>query len=74
MIGSVETRLCRAAALDSINKLEHPGMSLARMGISPTQAPELLALAVEIRLSILNPPPSAARLRAQAAQIARGEA
>jgi len=69
-IGSVETRIAKAIAQESLDRNEHPGMTMHRWGYGIRQL-EMRALVIELRRQILSPPPSPARQRAMNKQLAK---
>lgn len=70
MIGSVETRIARAIAIESLDRHEHPVFTAYRWGYKHHQV-EMIELVGKLRKEILSPPPSAARARAMKAQTDR---
>lgn len=73
MIGSVETRIAQAIAIESLERHEHFGMTMKRWGYGLNQL-EMREIVGRIRMEILNPPPSPARARAMQKQLAKQEA
>ncbi len=73
MIGSVETRIARAIAIESLERHEHVGMTMKRWGYGLQQL-EMRELVGCIRKELLSPPPSPARARAMQKQLAKQEA
>lgn len=69
-IGTVEQRIAKAIAIESLDRKEHHGMTMHRWGYGLKQT-EMRELVGQIRKEILSPPPSPARLRAMNAQLAK---
>jgi hypothetical protein len=69
-IGSVEQRIAKVIAQESLDRKEHPGMTMRRWGYGINQL-AMRELVCELRKQILSPPPSPARQRAMNKQLAK---
>lgn len=70
-LGSVELGIAKAIANESIALKILPYMTMRRFGFNALKDKELYSAVLEIHKSIVNPPPSPARAKAQQAQLAR---
>lgn len=70
-LGSVELGIAKAVAKESIDLKMLPYMTMRRFGFNALKDKELYSAVLEIHKSIINPPPSPARAKAQQAQRER---